>query len=90
MGQYGNRNSPLHESDSDKGGNQPRRRIAVAVSAFFQVITASGFVPISVPSPKLTDTHVSALVAANEKSNAVETQAPAAVGKAVRTARVLD
>lgn len=33
IGQYGNRNSPLHESDSDKGGNQPRRRIAVAVSA---------------------------------------------------------
>lgn len=36
--QYGNRNSPLHESDSDKGGNQPRRRIAVAVSALHQAL----------------------------------------------------
>lgn len=33
LGQYTSRNSPLHESDSDKGGNQPRRRIAVAVSS---------------------------------------------------------
>lgn len=80
----GNRNSPLNRVNPDQGGKL--RRTRVAVSAFFQLVTASGFVSISVPSPKLTITYVSALVAVNEESNAV---APAAVGKPAGTAIVL-